>query len=191
MKTFHLKFNLEADGCWYIEFPGYPLSHHNLMMVAGADLLCEYVAKEEGHPEYAVVDVTLDKNRIDGKDPDIIMSRTDKGYGATYANKLSGNSTPALLRDDDIIEIPQAWLCPVTLLVLFRYPKNINVYIKEKAMTLEEYKKKVRALYKKDNPHLTKREIDHAMKAPEGLWRVRMSDFTAEEMATMVDSGLV
>ena len=25
---------------------------------------------------------------------------------------------------------PEAWLCPVTLLVLGRYPKEINIYIK-------------------------------------------------------------
>ena len=53
-RTFHLKFNKESDGAWYIEFPGYPLAHHNLMMVAGADKLCQYVAEKEGHPNRAV-----------------------------------------------------------------------------------------------------------------------------------------
>ena len=47
MKVFHLIFNKEADGDWYIHFPNYPFSHHNLLMVAGADLLCEYAAKKE------------------------------------------------------------------------------------------------------------------------------------------------
>ena len=92
MKVFHLKFNKESDGCWYIEFPGYPFAHHNLMMVAGADRLCDYVAQMEGHLDRAVVDI----------------------YDRTY-------------------EIPTAWLCPVTLLVLFRYPRKINLYLpKEK-----------------------------------------------------------
>ena len=58
MSTYHLNFNKEQDGCWYIEFPNYPFSHHNLMMVAGADSLCEYVAGLEGHPGRAEVDVT-------------------------------------------------------------------------------------------------------------------------------------
>ena len=128
--NFHLKFNLESDGCWYIDFPGYPFSHHNLMMVAGANLLCEYVAGIEHHPRHAVVDVTLDDNRLDGKEPDIVMERTDMGYGATYKNTLTSTGNPPVLQREEgrTLEIDQAWLCPVTLLVLFRYPKKINLY---------------------------------------------------------------
>ena len=59
MKVFHLKFNKEADAHWYIDLPHYPFAHHNLMMVAGADRLCQYGADKEGHPDYALVDVTL------------------------------------------------------------------------------------------------------------------------------------
>ena len=69
MKIFHLTFNKEADGDWYIDFPGYPFAHHNLMMVAGADRLCAYVAQMEGHPKKAIVEVTLDDKRIEGKEP--------------------------------------------------------------------------------------------------------------------------
>ena len=68
MKVFHLKFNKGSDGCWYIDFPGYPFDHHNLMMVAGANLLCQYVAGKEGHPDYAVVDVTTGDHLIGGLD---------------------------------------------------------------------------------------------------------------------------
>ena len=91
-KVFHLRFNKEADGDWYIDFPGYPFAHHNLMMVAGANQLCAYVAEKEGHPCRAVVD-------WEGRE----------------------------------VEVDQAWLCPVTLLVLFQYPKKINLYIPENA----------------------------------------------------------
>ena len=66
-RVFHLIFNKEADGDWYIDFPGYPFSHHNLMMVAGADLLCAYVAEKEGHPNRAVVDVTINDHLLDGR----------------------------------------------------------------------------------------------------------------------------
>lgn len=31
MKVYHLKFNKEADGDWYIDFPNYPFEHHNLL----------------------------------------------------------------------------------------------------------------------------------------------------------------
>lgn len=129
MKVFHLKFTKEADGDWYIDFPGYPFAHHNLMMVAGANLLCEHVAVREGHPDLAVIDVTLDGDRLDGRQPDIIMTRKDQGYGATYTNALASGLVPAVQRGDHELTIDEAWICPVTLLVLFRYPKNINIYL--------------------------------------------------------------
>lgn len=75
MKVFHLNFNKEADGNRYIDFPGYPFAHRNLMMVAGANLLCEHVAVREGHPDLAVIDVTLDSDRLDGRQPDIVMAQ--------------------------------------------------------------------------------------------------------------------
>lgn len=131
-KVFHLKFNKEADGDWYIEFPGYPFSHHNLMMVAGADKLCEYFAKAEGHPGRAVVDVTINNRLLDGRVPEVIMERIEKGYGATYRNRCPSGSAPLLEgKDGRLSEIDRAWLCPVTLLVLFQYPKRINLYIPE------------------------------------------------------------
>ncbi len=129
MKIFHLTFNKEADGDWYIEFPGYPFAHHNLMMVAGADHLCAYVAKKEGHPTKAVVDVTLDDNRIAGRTPIITMERFEKGYGARYRCYDEEGETPVIEWNGRELDIPTAWLCPVTLLVLFRYPKRINLYM--------------------------------------------------------------
>lgn len=129
MKVFHLKFNKESDGYWYIEFHGYPFAHHNLMMVAGADLLCDYVAQMEGHPDRAVVDVTLDDNRIEGNHPIITMERFEKGYGAKYECYDAIGRTPVVDLEGRSFDIPKAWLCPVTLLVLFRYPKRINLYL--------------------------------------------------------------
>ena len=130
-KSFHLKFNKEADGDWYIEFPGYPFAHHNLMMVAGADLLCEYVAQKEGHPNQAVVDVTVNDRLLGDRIPDIVMERFRKGYGANYRNYIPTRVHPVAVVDGRRIEIETAWLCPVTLLVLFQYPEKINLYIPE------------------------------------------------------------
>ena len=131
MKVFHLKFNKESDGDWYIDFPGYPFAHHNLMMVAGANMLCEYVAEKEGHPDCAIVDVTTGDNLIDGKTADITMTRIKKGYGATYQNKTEEGLPPTVERGGQPLQISEAWICPVTLLVLGSYPKQINIYIKE------------------------------------------------------------
>jgi len=132
-KVFHLKFNKESDGDWYIEFPGYPFAHHNLMMVAGADMLCAYVAEKEGHPTHAVIDVTINDNLLDGREPDIVMERFRKGYGANYENYLPSREHPTVFYNGRDVEIVTAWLCPVTLLVLFQYPQKINIYIPENA----------------------------------------------------------
>ena len=43
---YELKFNHEADGCWYVDFPDWPFDHHNLMMVAGADDLCDFLSDD-------------------------------------------------------------------------------------------------------------------------------------------------
>lgn len=129
MKHYHLTFNLEDDGCWYIEFPGYPFAHHNLMMVAGADILCSYVAHLQRRTNKAVVDVTLDDKRMNGKEPDLVMERYKKGYGAYYNNRTRSGNAPVAELNGLRREALTSWLCPVTLLVLGRYPKQINLYV--------------------------------------------------------------
>ena len=129
MRTFHLTFNLESDGCWYIDFPGYPFAHHNLMMVAGADQLCAYVANLQGRNDKAVVDVTLNEGRLEGKEPDLVMERVKKGYGAHYINYTKKDKAPKVKVDGEEREVLTSWLCPVTLLVLGSYPKKINLYV--------------------------------------------------------------
>ena len=129
MRTFHLTFNLEADGCWYIDFPGYPFAHHNLMMVAGADQLCAYVANLQGRSNKAIVDVTLNESRLEGKEPDLVMERVKKGYGAHYNNYTKEDKAPKVKVDGEEREVLTSWLCPVTLLVLGSYPKKINLYV--------------------------------------------------------------
>ena len=137
MKTYHLAFNLESDGAWYIEFPGYPFAHHNLMMVAGADRLCQYIAEKEGHPGRAVVDVTTGSKFLQMRMPDVTMERFNKGYGASYHNVTPDGSAPRVVRNNKEVEIKDAWICPVTLLVLHRYPERINIYIPQNELKLE------------------------------------------------------
>ena len=101
------------------------------MMVAGADLLCEYVAAKEGHPDCAIVDVTTGNHLLDGREPDIRMTRYRKDYGAHYTVTTAFGLPPLLELRGKTFEVDNAWICPVTLLVLFRYPKRINIYIKD------------------------------------------------------------
>ena len=130
-RTFHLTFNKEEDNCWYIDFPNFPFGHGNLMMVAGADKLCQYVAEKEGHPNCAVVDVTTGKHRLDGRTPDIVMKRVRVGHGADYKNYLPDGTAPKISTLADDMAVSDAWICPVTLMVLGRYPKQINLYLKD------------------------------------------------------------
>lgn len=41
---YDLSFHREDDGVWYVDFPDWSFSHHNLAMVGGADKLCSYLA---------------------------------------------------------------------------------------------------------------------------------------------------
>lgn len=135
MRTYHLAFNLENDGCWYIDLPSWPFAHHNLMMVCGADKLCQYAANLQGSKNRAVIDVTVNDNKIDGKEPDVRMERFKKGYGASYHNYLKDGSFPKVVKDGREIVVDTSWICPVTLFVLGRYPKAINAYIPNKIDT--------------------------------------------------------
>ena len=110
---YHLQFNHEEDGKWYVDFPGWPFDHHNLMMVAGADKLCASLSDDD---EFAHVSVISSNKPLD-----------KPGYACLIQGEhsLTGGSTytvtglPGFERD--------IWLCPVTLFVLGRYPKYIYV----------------------------------------------------------------
>lgn len=114
-KEYHLKFNHEADGLWYVDFPNWPFDHHNLLMVAGADKLCAFLSEDD---VTANVDVIPSNKRED-----------HPGYACLVQGEhsLTGGSFYT------VIELPgferDIWLCPVTLFVLGRYPKYL--YIKK------------------------------------------------------------
>ncbi|MBO4813630.1 MAG: hypothetical protein J5523_01580 [Muribaculaceae bacterium] len=112
---YHLQFNHEEDGKWYVNFPGWPFDHHNLMMVAGADELCDFLSDDDA---FAYVDVVPSKRKID-KPGYACLVRGEHSLvgGSTY----TATGLPGFERD--------IWLCPVTLFVLGQYPKYI--YIKK------------------------------------------------------------
>ena len=91
------------------------------------------LATRAGGGDRAVVDVTINDNRLDGREPDIMMECYKKGYGANYRNYLPSGEHPVVFACGRDVEIDTAWLCPVTLLVLFQYPEKINLYIPENA----------------------------------------------------------
>lgn len=74
--------------------------------------------------------MTTGENLIDDKTPDIVMKRFKKGYGASYHNSVPSGDVPVAIIDGHRQYVSEAWICPVTLLVLGRYPKQINIYLK-------------------------------------------------------------
>lgn len=112
---YHLKFNKENDGLWYVDFPNWPFDHHNLLMVAGADKLCEFLS-DNGRNSYVDVIPSNKRKNLLGY-AELKQGEHSLTGGSVYiVNKLAGF-------ERDI------WLCPVTLFVLGRYPKYI--YIKK------------------------------------------------------------
>ena len=116
-----LQFNHEDDGKWYVDFPGWPFDHYNLMMVAGADKLCDFLS-DDGR--YAHVNVVPSNKRLDLP-----------GYACLEqgAHSLTGGS------HYNVTGLPgferEIWLCPVTLCVLGRYPKYLYIRKAQNAAT--------------------------------------------------------
>lgn len=117
-----LKFNRENDGVWYIDFPDWPFKHHNLAMVGGADKLYTYLA--QGTPSVTVEVIATNHRK---SLPDYaLLTRTGSSLlaGADYEPSGFGNFSHGV------------WICPVTLFVLGRYPKNI--FISRKSLQSQE-----------------------------------------------------
>ena len=110
---YQLQFNHEEDGCWYIDFPGWPFDHHNLMMVAGADKLCDFLSSDD---KYAHVDV-IPANREE--DHPGYAKLVQKEHSLTGGSTYQVTGLEGFERD--------IWLCPVTLFVLGRYPKYLYI----------------------------------------------------------------
>ena len=110
---YQLKFNHEADGCWYVDFPGWPFDHHNLMMVAGADRLCAFLSNDNKTTRVSVIP-TSKQEKHDGYAE---LRRID--------HTLTGGAHYEVIGLDGFNS--KIWLCPVTLFVLGEYPKYMYV----------------------------------------------------------------
>ena len=113
---YNLQFNHEDDGNWYVDFPGWPFDHGNLMMVAGADDLCDFLS-EDG--QFAHVHVVPSNQPLDLPDHACLIQGQ---------NSLTGGSHYAVTNLPGF-RMEEIWICPVTLFVLGQYPKYI--YIKK------------------------------------------------------------
>lgn len=114
---YQLQFNKEADGLWYVDFPNWPFDHHNLLMVEGADNLCELLSHEGKTTKVSVIPARH-REKHDGY---FELAQTESSItgGSTYQ---VDNETFKQRYNRDTL-----WLCPVTLFVLGQYPKYIYV----------------------------------------------------------------
>ena len=114
---YRLKFCKEEDDLWYVDFPNWPFDHHNLLMVEGADNLCELLSDDGRITEVCVIPA---KHR-----------EKHDGYFELQQieSSLTGGSTYEVDNDEfkRIFHRDTLWLCPVTLFVLGQYPKYIYV----------------------------------------------------------------
>ncbi len=133
-RHYKLKFVSEETDMgklWYYHFPVWGFDKHNLLMVSGADSLCEYYSKDGG--KTAVVE--------------IVASKKDLHYGCMYDHYIAGkmvNSTlldrillgrdyvedQSALRPEHMVNPKRFWICPVTLFVLGRYPNHLYIVSK-------------------------------------------------------------
>ena len=112
-KEYELQFNHEEDGLWYIDFPNWPFDHENLMMVSGADDLCEFLTADDKVTRVKVIPAKKEEKH-EGYFK-LTKVRSGLTSGSTYTVEgLNGFNK-------------NIWICPVTLFVLGQYPDYIYV----------------------------------------------------------------
>ena len=103
---YKLKFYKDTDDCWYVDFPDWPFDHHNLMMVDGADQLCEFLSDDGMTTEVCVIPSKEQEKH--------------EGYFELeqIESSLTGGSTYQVGLEDFCQRYGRdtLWLCPVTLL---------------------------------------------------------------------------
>lgn len=118
-EVYQLQFDHEDDGCWYIHYPEWPFNHHNLMMVEGADDMCEALS-DDGKVTHVEV-IPSDKRR----DMKGYIELEQKDHSLTGGSTYEVHNLPGFTHT--------VWICPVTLFVLGKYPKFI--YLKKNTGT--------------------------------------------------------
>ena len=118
-----ISFTKEDDGKWYVDFPNWPFDHHNLMMVAGADKLCEALSYDGRHTKVEVMIADSEKEGLEMDrtcyHTDIMASREDFS--------ITGGAYYHIGAERKYTHNDKFWLCPVTLFVLGHYPKYMRI----------------------------------------------------------------
>ena len=116
-----ISFTKEDDGLWYVDYPNWPFDHHNLLMVDGADKLCELLSYDGKHTKISVIP-SKERKVLQSHDINerfaLLRDKWGLTEGATYQVQLA----PFKYNGG-----PRIWLCPVTLFVLGEYPEYLYI----------------------------------------------------------------
>lgn len=121
-RHYTLSFDKDECGQWFYRFKHWGFDHANLLMVSGADKLCESLSNGSNS---VTVGIIASKHPIIapagyyeyvGEDMSKMKTFTDKYfYGRNYSSR------------QPIGNLDKFWICPVTLFVLGRYPNYIYI----------------------------------------------------------------
>lgn len=118
-RTYHLSFTKEPNGLWYIDFPCWPFSHENLMMIGGIDYLCDEFAKGNHITVKAIV-----SNHV------LNIPRANSIRLDRKCASLKGGSKYEILKFNRI-KVNEIWLCQMALFVIGYWPKYIYLISEE------------------------------------------------------------
>ena len=107
---------IKEDGLWYFDYPNYPLSKHNLLMINGSDKLLDFIS--EGHSQtsmkvYFCEELPEDFNRLES----IVLTKT-------HGHELSGYYYDV---ESNFPTMKEAYFCPVMFFKYGYYPKYIII----------------------------------------------------------------
>ena len=111
----HVSF-IKEDGLWYFDYPDYPLSKHNLLMVNGSDKLLDLLSHGKDKISmdvYFADSLSEDYKRINT----ILLERT-------HGHNLSGYYYDVY---SNLPMIREAYFCPVMFFKYGYYPKYIII----------------------------------------------------------------
>ena len=129
-RHYTLHFVAEVDNpikLWYYDFKHWGFDHHNLLMVSGADTLCEHYAQGKNDVTVKIIASRKMLNESKTNDYDMYVAEIYKKmsfldrilYGRTYTNTI--------VDEEGELHTTTMWICPVTLFVLGRYPKYLYI----------------------------------------------------------------
>ena len=130
----HYKLHFVAENdppikLWYYDFPHWGFDKLNLLMISGADKLCEMYAKGKDEVTVEII-ASKREQHINNEEYDHYEADDFVMNGRSFIERRLYK----IIYGKDYYSVGQNetktfWICPVTLFVLGRYPKHI--YIKK------------------------------------------------------------